>query len=65
MYVVDGVPLLALTLECTRNDVKETKDGFYCYSAAWDSKHIVSLPQGKSTQLLYSAQEMDDGEQCL
>ena len=65
MYTVDGVALLAPTRECTRNDVKETKDGFYQYSAAWDSKHIVSLPQGKSAQLLYSTQEMDDGGQCL
>lgn len=42
-------------------DRSETKNGFYQYSAAWDSKHIVSLPQGKSALLLYSMQEMDDG----
>lgn len=61
MYAGDDVALLASTRQCTRNGVKETKDGFYQYSAAWDSKHIVSLPQGKSAQLLYSMQEMDDG----
>lgn len=61
MYAGDDVALLASTRQCTRNGVKETKDGFYQYSAAWDSKHVVSLPQGKSAQLLYSMQEMEDG----
>lgn len=65
MNAGDDVALLASTRECTRNGVKETKDGFYQYSAAWDSKHIVSLPQGKSAQLLYSMQEMDDGGELL
>lgn len=58
----DDVALLASTRQCTRNGRKETKYGFFQYSAAWDSKHIVSLPQGKSAQLLYSMQEMDDGK---
>ena len=61
MCAGDDVALLASTRQCTRNGVKETKDGFYQYSAAWDSKHIVFLPQGKSAQLLYSMQEIDDG----
>ena len=65
MNAGDDVALLASTRECTRNGVKETKYGFYQYSAAWDSKHIVSLPQGKSAQLLYSMQEMDDGRMLL
>lgn len=61
MRAGDDVALLASTRECKKNGVKEKKEGFYQYSAAWDSKHIVSLPQGKSAQLLYSMQEMDDG----
>ena len=61
----DDVALLASSRECTRNGRKETKYGFFQYSAAWDSKHIVSLPQGKSAQLLYSMQEMDDGGELL
>ena len=65
MYTGDDVALLASTRECTRNGKKEKKYGFFQYSAAWDSKHIVSLPQGKSTQLLYSMKEMDDGETLL
>ena len=62
MYAGDDVALLASTRECKRNGSAEPKNGFFQYSAAWDSKHIVSLPQGKSAQLLYSMQEMDDGE---
>lgn len=61
MCAGDDVALLASTRECTRNGRKEKKDGFFQYSAAWDSKHIVSLPQGKSAQLLYSMREMDEG----
>lgn len=61
MSAGDDVALLASTRECKKNGRKETKYGFFQYSAAWDSKHIVSLPQEKSTQLLYSMQEMDDG----
>lgn len=61
MYAGDDVALLASTRECTRNGQKGKKDGFFQYSAAWDSKHIVSLPQGKSAQLLYTMQEMEDG----
>lgn len=61
MNAGDDVALLASTRECTRNGNPERKEGFYQYSAAWDSKHIISLPQGKSAQLLYSMQEMEDG----
>ena len=61
MNAGDDVALLASSRRCTRNGSKEKKYGFFQYSAAWDSKHIVSLPQGKSAQLLYSMQEMDDG----
>lgn len=61
----DDVALLASLRQCTRNGGKEKKYGFFQYSAAWDSKHIVSLPQGKSAQLLYSMQEIDDGGELL
>lgn len=65
MYAGDDVALLASSRECTRNGSAETKYGFFQYSAAWDSKHIVSQPQGKSAQLLYSMQEMNDGGSTL
>jgi len=58
----DGdLALLASTRECTKNGVNEPKDGFYQYSAAWDSKHKVTLEQGKTARVLFYMQEMQDG----
>ncbi|MDO0896393.1 hypothetical protein Q1X24_16195 [Enterococcus sp. B1E4] len=31
------------------------------YSAAWDSKHKVILEKGKSSRVLFTMQEMQDG----
>jgi len=36
--------------------------GFFQYGAAWDSKHIVTLKEGKSARLLFSMHEMEDGK---
>ena len=57
----DDVALLASTRECTKNGVPEKKEGFYQYSAAWDSKHKVALEGGKTAQLLFTMQEMQEG----
>lgn len=57
----DDVALLASTRECTKNGVPEKKEGFYQYSAAWDSKHKVALESGKTARLLFTMQEMQDG----
>ena len=57
----DDLALLASIRECTRNGVPEKKEGFYQYSAAWDSKHKVTLEDGKTARLLFSMQEMQDG----
>lgn len=57
----DDLALLASTRECTRNGVPERKDGFYQYSAAWDSKHKVTLEEGKTARVLFEMQEMEDG----
>lgn len=57
----DEVALLASVRECTRNGVTEPKEGFYQYSAAWDSKHKVVLEDGKSVRILYELQQMTDG----
>ena len=35
--------------------------GFSQYSAAWDSKHKVTLPEGKTARVLFEMQEMQDG----
>lgn len=61
----DDVALLASTRKCKHNGRTAKKDGFYQYSAAWDSKHRVTLPQGKTAWLLFSMQEMDDGGEKL
>ena len=57
----DDLALLASTRECTRNGAPERKDGFYQYSAAWDSKHKVTLEEGKTARVLFEMQEMEDG----
>lgn len=57
----DDLALLASVRECTRNGVAEPKEGFYQYSAAWDSKHPVTLEDGKSARVLFELQEMTDG----
>ena len=61
----DDLALLASTRECTRNGNPEKKEGFYQYSAAWDSKHKVTLENGKTARLLFSMQEMQDGGEPL
>lgn len=57
----DDLALLASVRECTRNGVTEPKEGFYQYSAAWDSKHKVTLEDGKSARVLFELQQMTDG----
>ena len=57
----DDIALLASTRECTKNGVPEKKEGFYQYSAAWDSKHKVALESGKSARLYFEFQEMQEG----
>ena len=54
---------LALCAEartCTKDGVSEKKDGFYQYSAAWDSKHKVKLESGKTARVLFELQEMQE-----
>ena len=57
----DDIALLAESRECTRNSAAFKKDGFYQYSAAWDSKHKVTLEGGKTARLLFTMQEMEEG----
>ena len=54
----DDLALLASTRECTKNGVPEKKEGFYQYSAAWDSHHNVKLEDGKSARVLFEIQQM-------
>lgn len=61
MKAEDDVALLASTRGCTKNGIPEEKEGFYQYSAAWDSKHKVALESGKTARLLFTMQEMQEG----
>ena len=61
MEAEDDIALLAERRECTRNGAAFKKDGFYQYSAAWDSKHKVTLESGKTARLLFTMQEMEEG----
>lgn len=57
----DDLALLVSARECTKNGVPEKKEGFYQYSAAWDSHHNVKLEDGKSARVLFEIQQMQDG----
>ena len=61
----DDLALLASTRECTKNGAAEKKEGFFQYSAAWDSKHKVTLEEGKSARVLFEIQQMQDGDISL
>ena len=61
----DDIALLAESRECTRNGAAFKKEGFYQYSAAWDSKHKVTLESGKTARLLITMQEMQEGGDVL
>jgi hypothetical protein len=57
----DELSFSASERSTTKNGQPFQKEGFYSYSAAWDSKHNVELPQGKSARVLFTLQEMDEG----
>ena len=57
----DELEVDALKRTSTKNGQPFTKEGFYPYSAVWDSKHIVDVGEKKSARLLFTLQEMEDG----
>ena len=57
----DELALLASARRCLKNGSPARKEGFYQYSAAWDSKHTVKLEEGKSARVLFEFQEMQEG----
>ncbi len=61
MAAEDDVALLANDRICTQNGASINKKGFFQYSAAWDSKHNVTLEDGKSARVLFEIQQMQDG----
>jgi hypothetical protein len=61
----DALALKASTRECLRNGSPTPKDGFYQYTAAHDSKHLVNLERGKSARVYLEFTEMMEGEPRL
>nr|DAU05998.1 MAG TPA: hypothetical protein [Caudoviricetes sp.] len=59
----DELSLLASTRECLKNGESSSKDGFFQYSAAGDSKHPVTVEDRKSARLYVEFREMEDGDQ--
>jgi hypothetical protein len=57
----DELALLASARQCLKNGSPAHKDGFYQYTAAWDSKHTVKLEERKSSRALFEFQEMQEG----
>jgi hypothetical protein len=58
----DVFALKASTRECLCNGAPTPKHGFYQYTAAWDSKHQVTLGQHKSARVYFESREMLKGE---
>ena len=60
----DALALKASIRECLRNGSPTSKDGFYQYTAtaAHDSKHLITLEQGKSARVYLKYTEMMEGE---
>ena len=61
----DELALLASSRECLKNGLPTEKRGFFQYTAAGDSKHPVTLEEGKSARLLFVFQEMQEGGDAL
>ena len=57
----DTLALKASTHECLRNGIPTPKGGFYQYTAAHDSKHLVKLEEGKSARVYLEYTEMMEG----
>lgn len=58
----DTLALKASTRECLLNGSPTLKDGFYQYTAAYDSKHLIKLEGTKSARVYLEYTEMMEGE---
>lgn len=61
----DEIKIKAPTRECLKNGIPTEKEGFFQYSAAGDSKHIIKLEDKKSARVLFEFEEMQEGEMDL
>lgn len=59
----DTLSLLASTRQCLKNGSPSEKEGFFQYTAASDSKHVVKLEDRKSARVLFEFQEMQEGSE--
>jgi len=58
----DKLALKASTRQCLKNESPTPKDGFYQYTAAYDSKHQVKLDDRISARVYMEYTEMMEGE---
>lgn len=61
----DELVLSASERKCMRNGLKTSKMGFFQYSAAWDSKHPITVEDKKSARVYVEFQEMKDGDALI
>ena len=61
----DEFSLLASVRQGLRNGSAVTKEGFFQYSAAGDSKHPLSVEKYKSARVYVEFQEMQDGGELV
>ena len=61
----DEIIIKASSRQCLKNGNPTEKEGFFQYSAAGDSKHIIKLEDKKSARVLFEFQEMQEGEMGL
>lgn len=62
MSAGDELALKASTRECLRNGSPTPKRGFFQYTAAHDSKHLVKLEDRKSVRVFFEYREMLKGD---
>ena len=61
VYAGDELALKASTRQCLKYGSPTRKYGFYQYSAAWDSKHMVKLEERNSARVRFEFQERQEG----
>ena len=57
----DEFALISSERQCLKNGSATPKHGFYQYTAAHDSKHLVTLEKGKSARVLFEYREALEG----
>jgi hypothetical protein len=58
----DELALKASTRKCLKNGSPTGKQGFFQYTAAYDSKHQIKVEDKKSARVYFEYTEMNEGE---